>query len=111
MDIKLKNGTIAYNVKSGDLAELERLGLVDETTKTVSGEDVQELNTCVLCGKKYSGFGNSTWGYWELHGASKQDDATKGEKMRCCDNCNKYYIVPARLKLAGYAVQAVQKTK
>lgn len=59
-----------------------------------------ELNTCVLCGKKYVGMGNSTWGYWQLHGCTSAEDASNGEKMRCCNNCNFYYVIPARMKLS-----------
>lgn len=104
MDIVLKNGTTAYNVKNKDLPELEKLGLVDETTKTLKTENTE--NICALCGKPYSGYGNSTWGYWELFGATKKEDTEKGEKERCCDGCNKYYVIPARMQLAGYGVKA-----
>lgn len=52
-----------------------------------------ELNTCVLCGKKYTGYGNSTSGFWN-------DDETgkKGQTMLCCDDCNITKVLPARLR-------------
>lgn len=98
MDLILKNGTTAYNVKNRDLPELEKLGLVDETTKSLNSESEKK---CALCGKPYEGYGNSTWGYWELHGCTKQEDEEYGESRRCCDKCNRYQVVTARLKLAG----------
>lgn len=53
------------------------------------------LSTCAICGKKYSGWGNSTWGLWA--GLSENDP--QGEKVRCCDSCNARYVVPARMGL------------
>ena len=38
---------------------------------------------CVICGKKYSGYGNNA------------DPVAKGE---CCDDCNLKVVVPARIK-------------
>ena len=40
----------------------------------------KELNTCALCGGKYEGYGNSTWGWWEKTiGCSKDEDVTGKE--------------------------------
>lgn len=57
----------------------------------------EPIKNCALCGKPYVGYGNSTWGYWEAMGMPKDD--TRGEKLRCCDNCNLYQVIPARMKL------------
>lgn len=60
----------------------------------------KELNTCSLCGGKYEGYGNSTWGWWEMTtGCSKDEDSYRGEKERCCDECNVKKVVPARIYL------------
>ena len=56
------------------------------------------VSTCVICGKKYTGYGNSTWGYWESLGEPKDD--ARGEKLRCCDKCNLTKVIPARIALA-----------
>ena len=38
----------------------------------------KELKTCALCGDKYEGYGNSTWGWWEMTtGCSTQEDNEK----------------------------------
>lgn len=52
------------------------------------------LSTCALCGKKYSGWGNSTWGLWNI-----DEHDPEGEKIRCCDDCNQRLVVPARMGL------------
>ena len=41
---------------------------------------------CVFCGKEHEGYGNSCWPIYN------------DEKVRCCDNCNRYIIIPERLK-------------
>ena len=43
---------------------------------------------CVFCGKDHEGYGNSCW---PIH---------NDEKVRCCDNCNMYIVIPERIKLA-----------
>lgn len=63
-----------------------------------------ELNICPLCGGTYEGYGNSTWGWWEMStGCSTQEDYEKGEKIRCCDKCNTKKVIPARLHLSKKA--------
>lgn len=58
-------------------------------------QDENLLNTCAICGKKFKGLGHSTWGFWsKYHGT--EDDSEIGEKMRCCDNCNTFKVIPAR---------------
>lgn len=42
---------------------------------------------CVFCGKVKEGYGNSCWPIY--------DD----EKKRCCDNCNRYVVIPKRFEL------------
>ena len=58
-----------------------------------------ELNTCVFCGSKFTGYGNSTAGYWQVNGSSEQEDQEMSEKYRCCDNCNMTKVIPARMIL------------
>ena len=41
---------------------------------------------CVFCGKEHEGYGNSCWPIYN------------DEKVRCCDNCNRYIVVPERIK-------------
>lgn len=47
------------------------------------------LSTCVLCGKKYTGIGNSCYPIFD-------DDS-----LLCCDDCNDTRVIAARLKLCG----------
>lgn len=57
------------------------------------------VTTCPFCGQKFTGPGNSTRGYWEANGKTKEEDAKLGEKFRCCDDCNMNKVIPARLIL------------
>ena len=57
------------------------------------------VTTCPFCGQKFTGPGNSTRGYWEANGKTKEEDAKLGETFRCCDNCNMSKVIPARLIL------------
>lgn len=57
------------------------------------------VTTCPFCGQKFTGPGNSTRGYWEANGKTKEEDAEMGETIRCCDNCNMNKVIPARLIL------------
>ena len=41
---------------------------------------------CAFCGKEHEGYGNSSWPTYN------------DESIRCCDNCNKYVVVPERIK-------------
>ena len=60
----------------------------------------KELNTCVLCGGKYTGPGNSTWGFWQsIPGYTPTEAEQMSENYRCCDDCNLKFVIPARLKL------------
>lgn len=40
---------------------------------------------CCICGKEKTGYGNSCWPLYP-------DDS----EHRCCDNCNRYVVVPTR---------------
>ena len=57
------------------------------------------VTTCPFCGQKFTGPGNSTRGYWEANGKTKEEDSKFGEKFCCCDNCNLNKVIPARLIL------------
>ena len=37
------------------------------------------VTTCPFCGQKFTGPGNSTRGYWEANGKTKEEDAKFGE--------------------------------
>ena len=41
---------------------------------------------CVICGEKYTGFGNN---------------AQPIEAGQCCDGCNRMVVLPKRLRLVG----------
>ena len=43
----------------------------------------EETHTCVICGKEFQGYGNN---------------AEPVEKGKCCDNCNRNVVIPARLE-------------
>ena len=45
----------------------------------------KNLNTCVICGAKFEGWGNNPWPI-----------AEKGE---CCQECNFKHVIPARIAL------------
>jgi hypothetical protein len=47
----------------------------------------QKPKKCVLCGKKFSEYGNNPWPL-----------ARKGQ---CCNVCDTTAVVPARIRLAG----------
>lgn len=47
---------------------------------------------CVFCGKEHEGYGNSCWPIYN------------DEKVRCCDNCNRYIVVPERVMQAQKSV-------
>lgn len=57
------------------------------------------VTTCPFCGHKFTGPGNSTRGFWEANGKTKEEDAKLGETFRCCDNCNMNKVISARLVL------------
>lgn len=42
---------------------------------------------CCICGKEFEGYGNNPWPFC--------DD----EDARCCDDCNRDTIIPARLAI------------
>lgn len=50
------------------------------------------MHICCICGKEYNGYGNNPYPVgWDIY---SEDD-------RCCDECNRKYVIPARIaKLA-----------
>ena len=53
----------------------------------------EKTNTCCICGKKFSGWGNNPWGALDKDNKYiefKSDDV-------CCDECNDKYVIPGRL--------------
>ena len=57
------------------------------------------VTTCPFCGQKFTGPGNSTRGYWEANGKTKEEDAKFCETFCCCDDCNMNKVILARLIL------------
>lgn len=47
---------------------------------------------CAICGKVQDDYGNSTWGYWDI-----DETDVRGQIHRCCNNCNMYCVIPARM--------------
>ena len=47
-------------------------------------------NTCSICGKKYSGFGNNAYPI---------------NQGRCCDCCNMLVVIPERVKMMYASMQ------
>ena len=45
-----------------------------------------EVFTCSICGEKFKGFGNNP------------APVTTGDGDRCCDTCNSFVVLPARMK-------------
>lgn len=41
---------------------------------------------CCICGLTFEGWGNNPW------------PVNKSENARCCDFCNRAYVIPERLK-------------
>lgn len=48
---------------------------------------------CCFCGKKIDFYSsNSTWGCWS------DEEEGKGEKERCCNECNMFRVIPMRMQ-------------
>lgn len=43
---------------------------------------------CCLCGHAFTGFGNNPW------------PVNNDEDARCCDECNAFVVIPARIRMA-----------
>lgn len=50
--------------------------------------DNDKIYTCCLCGKIKKGYGNDPWPLAPIFGTSN----------KCCDGCNLYKVIPARLE-------------
>ena len=57
------------------------------------GENFEMKYKCVFCGKEHEGYGNSCWPIYN------------DEKVRCCDGCNRYIVVPERIKIDELAAE------
>lgn len=51
---------------------------------------------CCFCKKEYNGYGNSTWPIYPDADHCMEGKPT-GEQMKCCDECNIKYVIPARV--------------
>jgi hypothetical protein len=47
------------------------------------------MKTCVLCRKRFSGYGNNPW--------------PVSRKGQCCDDCDARMVIPARLRQLGFS--------
>lgn len=58
---------------------------------------------CCICGKGFEGFGNNPEGaaWRNLDGTT--ECPTFREEDRCCDECNRLYVIPGRLYQANMA--------
>ena len=45
----------------------------------------EDIKTCCICGKKFTGWGNNPW------------PVVKDEDARCCDECDNNSVIPARI--------------
>lgn len=54
------------------------------------------MKECCFCGKRFNGYGNSTWPIYpdSIH---CEEGEPNGEEMRCCDSCNQKYVITARI--------------
>ena len=48
--------------------------------------------TCCICGHKHLGYGNNP--------EPVMLEFENGRRNRCCDNCNKWVVIPARIELS-----------
>lgn len=46
-----------------------------------------QVYTCCICGKTFTGWGNNPW------------PVVEDENARCCDACNGIVVVPARITM------------
>ena len=62
--------------------ELESLDLLKEEAEATFDNDETEKQVCCICGEEYKGYGNNAEPY---------------KKGRCCDQCNRKFVIPSRL--------------
>lgn len=62
--------------------ELESLDLLKEEAEVTFDNDETEKQVCCICGEEYTGYGNNAEPYKE---------------GRCCDECNRKFVIPSRL--------------
>lgn len=56
-------------------------------------DDFKEAGPCSLCGGTYEHWGHNP-------------EPIKPVDERCCDNCNRTRVIPARLAMRGYSAAA-----
>ena len=60
----------------------ESLNSLKEDVEVAFDNDENEKQVCCICGKEYTGYGNNAEPY---------------KKGRCCDECNRKFVIPSRL--------------
>ena len=60
---------------------------IKEINKYIRSIDEEDTFKCCICSNEYKGLGNNP------------DPISENENDRCCDNCNTYKVIPARLKV------------
>lgn len=55
-------------------------------------ESYDRVEICCICGKEYTHWGNNPW---PLKNENGEDF---GENDRCCDKCNDFKVIPARIE-------------
>lgn len=55
-------------------------------TKMRDSHDKDRTYVCCICGKTKIGYGNNPW------------PVNTDPKAKCCDNCNKFVVIPARME-------------
>ena len=80
-DAELQKNLI--NVFEAYQLELESLDLLKEDSVSFDNDVEQDKKICCICGQEYEGYGNNAEPYKEGY---------------CCDECNKKFVIPSRLK-------------
>ena len=81
-------GEPKYTGKVGVVEYIDSIGQVHGTWGGLAvqpdKDTVEVIHTCCICGKEFTGYGNNP-------------DPVKSDG-KCCDNCNRDVVIPARMK-------------
>lgn len=62
--------------------KITKKNFIKHKHKNYAFVEEKKKEVCSICGEKYDGYGNN---------------AVPMAKGRCCDSCNEFFVVPARL--------------